>query len=64
MCWEMDDHWFTERQKAQQKEQEKERDKQQQAQRADAIERLLSGAHTEADNLEEAAPLKEKVAAK
>ena len=47
MCWEMDYYWFAEPQKAQEKEQAKEREKHKakQAQRTDAIDKLLSEAN-------------------
>jgi hypothetical protein len=60
MCWEMDYHWFAEQQKAQQRGQEKLKEKQ--AQRASAIDKLLSEASREA--ADETPPVKETVAAK
>jgi hypothetical protein len=60
MCWEMDYHWFAEQQKAQERGQEKLKEKQ--AQRANAIDKLLSEANTEA--ADKAPPVKETVAAK
>ena len=60
MCWEMDYHWFAEQQKAQ----EKEREKQKQAQRADAIDKLLMKANSEADRADQAQPAEQTVAAK
>lgn len=59
MCWEMDYHWFAEQQKAQ----EKAREKQKQAQRADAIDKLLTEANEEAGKADDT-PVKETVAAK
>jgi len=57
MCWEMDYHWFAEQQKAQ----ERQREAQKQAQRADAIDKLLSDANKPVD---EPTPAKETVPAK
>jgi hypothetical protein len=64
MCWEMDYYWFAEQQKAQEKEQKKDREKQQQAQRAVAIDKLLSEANQQAEKPGEAAPTKETAPAK
>jgi len=58
MCWEMDYYWFAEQQKAQEKEKAK------QAQRADAIDKLLSEANQQAGKADETPPGKETVAAK
>ena len=57
MCWEMDYHWFAEQQKAQ----ERQREAQKQAQRADAIDKLLSDANKP---VVEPTPAKETVPAK
>jgi hypothetical protein len=62
MCWEMDYHWFAEQQKAQKKEREKQKEKR--AQRADAIDKLLSEANKQADKADETLPSKETVPAK
>jgi hypothetical protein len=62
MCWEMDYHWFAEQQKAQERGQEKLKEKQ--AQRANAIDKLLSEASKSADTVDEPAPAKEIVPAK
>ena len=58
MCWEMDYHWFAEQQKAQEKLKEK------QAQRADAIDKLLTEAHKEVDRADKTEPVKETIPAK
>jgi len=60
MCWEMDYHWFAEQQKAQERQKELEK----RAQRADAIDKLLSEANKEADTADETPPVKETVPAK
>ena len=54
----MDYYWFAEQQKAQEKEKAK------QAQRADAIDKLLSEANQQAGKADETPPGKETVAAK
>jgi len=58
MCWEMDYHLFAEQAQERQKELEK------RAQRADAIDKLLSEANKEADTADETPPVKETVPAK
>jgi len=60
MCWEMDYHWFAEQQKAQERQKELEK----RAQRADAIDKLLSEANREADQAEETKPVNETIPAK
>jgi hypothetical protein len=60
MCWEMDYHWFAEQQKAQ----EIEREKQKQAQRADAIDKLLNEANKQAERADETPAAQETVPAK
>jgi hypothetical protein len=60
MCWEMDYYWFAEQQKAL----EKDREKQQQAQRADAIDKLLSDANKQADQVDKTEPVKATIPAK
>jgi hypothetical protein len=57
MCWEMDYHWLAEQRKAQQAQQRKE-------QRTELIDKLLSEANREADQGQEAKPVKETIPAK
>ena len=57
MCWEMDYHWFAEQQNAQ----ERQREAQKQAQRDDAIDKLLIDANKPVD---EPTPVKETIPAK
>ncbi len=57
MCWEMDYRWLAEQKKA-------EDAKAKQKQRAEAIEKLLSEANTQAGKSDETTPAKETVPAK
>jgi hypothetical protein len=62
MCWEMDYHWLAEQRKAQ--ETQKQQAQQKKEQRTELIDKLLSEANREADQAEEAKPVKETIPAK